>query len=229
MGTESTGGFRNISISNCVVKPSIEKEIPKGNLYRTGITGLSLMIVDGGTLEGVSFNNLTIDGTQCPIYIRLGGRSRKHTLESPEPEIGVVRNITINNITAYNSGNFACSVTGIPGHKVKNVRIDNINIVQKGGLTDGEYLLTLDDVKEDITGYPQPTSWKNLPAAGFVIRHVDDISITKFSIDALEDDPRPLFIADDVNCLRIENVNIGKNCFNKKVIQRNVSNEKIEF
>lgn len=230
MGTESTGGFRNVSIINCVVKPSIESHLPKGNLYRTGITGLSLMIVDGGALEGVSVSNLTIDGTQCPIYIRLGGRSRKHTPESPVPKIGVVRNITINNVTAYNSGNFACSVTGIPGHKIENVRLDNINIVQKGGLKDGEYLATIDDVKEDIKGYPQPTSWKNLPASGFFIRHVNDISITNFSIAAQEFDPRPLFIADDVNRLRIENVNIGENCVqDNEVIKRNVTNAIIEF
>ena len=62
MGTESTGGFRNINISNCIIKPSIhpEKPDPSRNPSAIGITGLSLEIVDGGIMEGISVSNLTI-------------------------------------------------------------------------------------------------------------------------------------------------------------------------
>src|SRR5690606_36384331 len=85
-GTESTGGFRNITMSNCVVKPSRNKGHPIFNTPRHGITGISLEIVDGGTMEGVSISNITIEGTECPLYIRLGNRPRKHTQLSPQPD-----------------------------------------------------------------------------------------------------------------------------------------------
>ena len=230
MGTESTGGFRNISITNCVVKPSREALLPEGNLYKEGITGLSLEIVDGGIMEGITVGNLIIEQTMSPIYIRLGGRSRKHIKEAPEPKIGKLKNVTLNNITAYNSGNWACSITGIPGHQVENIRLNNINIVQKGGLGKGGYLATLKDVKEDIKGYPQPTVWKELPVSGLFIRHAKHVSVTNFSLNTLESDPRPIFMADDVDGLRINTVNIGENCNQKEmIIKNNVRNEKIQF
>lgn len=213
MGTESTGGFQNINISNCIIKPSVhpEKPDPARNPSAIGITGLSLEIVDGGVMEGISVNNLTIEGTKCPIYVRLGGRNRKHRVDAPEPSVGSMSNITISNVTAYNSGNFGCSVTGIPGHRIENVRLNNINIIQQGGLEEGDYLKSLTDVLEDVKGYPQPTVWGNLPVCGLFIRHVDGISVNNFSINTLKPDPRPLFMAHDVNDMKIIGVNAGNN------------------
>src|SRR6185312_9384290 len=74
-GTESTGGFKNISISNCVIKPSENQHLISGT--PGGIAGLSLEIVDGGVMDGVSISNITIEGTNCPLFVRLGNRARK--------------------------------------------------------------------------------------------------------------------------------------------------------
>ena len=213
MGTESTGGFRNINISNCIIKPSIhpEKPDPNKNPNAIGITGLSLEIVDGGVMEGISVNNLTIEGTQCPVYVRLAGRNRKHRVDAQEPSVGRMSNISINNIIAYGSGNWACSVTGIPGHKIENVRLSNFSIVQQGGVKEGDYLPALEDVEEKVKAYPQPTNWYNLPVCGLFMRHIDGISVTNFSINTLKPDPRPLFMAHDVNNLSIKGVYAGDN------------------
>lgn len=211
MGTESSGGFSNINISNCVVKPSRSKQEPGGNAFKIGITGLSLEIVDGGAMEGISVNNLTIEGTMCPIYVRLGARNRVYTQSMEPPETGSMKNITISNVTAYNSGNFACSVTGIPGHRIENIQLNNLNIIQQGGVKANDYLATLNDVDEQVRGYPQPTKWGNLPVCGLFMRHVDGIVVNNFSINTLQPDPRPLFMAHDVHNIRINGVNAGKN------------------
>lgn len=232
MGTESTGGFRNINISNCIIKPSIhpEKPDPSRNPSAIGITGLSLEIVDGGIMEGISVNNLTIEGTKCPIYVRLGGRNRKHKPDAPTPNVGRMSNITISNVTAYNSGNFACSVTGIPGHKIENVRLNNINIIQQGGLEAGDYLKSLANVSESVKGYPQPTVWRNLPVCGLFMRHVEGISVNNFSINTLKPDPRPLFMAHDVNNLAIKGVKAGNNVdIELPFFKKEVTNYKIEY
>ncbi|MCG8307738.1 MAG: glycosyl hydrolase family 28 protein [Cytophagales bacterium] len=215
-GTESTGGFRNINISNCVIKPSINPDRPGGVKFREGITGLSLEIVDGGTMEGVTVNNLMIEGTKCPIYIRLANRARKHRDDAPEPPQGKMRNISISNVTAYNCGNYSSSITGIPGAYIENIQLNNIKIVHKGGLKKGDYLASIEDVKEDIKGYPQPTTWKNLPCCGLFIRHVKGITVNGFSVDALQPDPRPVFLAHDVDQLKINHSVIGKNCSSGK-------------
>jgi polygalacturonase len=230
MGTESSGGFRNINISDCIVKPSIHPKKPTGNMNERGIAGVSLEIVDGGIMEGVSVNNITIEGTNCPVYVRLGGRNRKYMEGIDTPEIGSMKNIIISNVTAYNSGNYGCSVTGIPGHNVENIQLNNFNITQIGGLEKGDYLPSMDVVDELVKGYPQPTGWKNLPVSGLFLRHVKNVSVNGFMIQTIKKDPRPAIMADDVHNLRINNVSIGDNCsYGVPFIQRNVTKAIINF
>lgn len=204
-GTESTGGFRNISISNCIVKPSRNKEKPIFGNVR-GIAGISLEIVDGGVMEGVSISNITIEGTQCPLFVRLGNRARKHIDEAPEPPMGIMRNIVINNIVAYNTGNFSSSITAIPGHYIENISLSNIQFTTIGGLKSGDYINDIKSVKELEDSYPQPTIWKELPSSGLFIRHVKNIQVTGLMLNAENADPRTPVMAEDVDGLQIKNI-----------------------
>ena len=100
MGTESTGGFRNITISNIVVKPSDSPTKIYGQ--HRGISGITLGMVDGGILEGVTISNIRIDGPQVPIYMRLGNRARKHHDNAPKPGVGIFRDVNISDVIATN-------------------------------------------------------------------------------------------------------------------------------
>lgn len=199
-GTESTGGFRNISISNCVVKPSVSKEKPFFNTPKTGVTGLSLIIVDGGTMEGITVNNLTIYGTMAPIYIRLGNRARPHTPGASKPAVGKVNNISINNVVAYGAGSWGSSITGIPGYPVKNIFLNNLQLFSSGGVKQGDFN---ENVKEDEYGYPQPNVWGNLPGYALYIRHAEGISINNLMLGVKEPDFRVPIMAEDVTGLQI--------------------------
>jgi polygalacturonase len=74
-GTESSGGFKNITISNSVFDYC---------------RGLALETVDGGHLENVTISNVTMrDIANAPIFLRLGSR-----LRSPEgTPVGYLRRI----------------------------------------------------------------------------------------------------------------------------------------
>ena len=104
-GTESTGGYKNIVISNCIVKPSCNKGDRIIKSTPSGITAISLEVVDGGIMDGVSIDNIVIEGTECPLYVRLANRGRKYIDEAPVPPIGKMRNIQISNVTAYDTSN----------------------------------------------------------------------------------------------------------------------------
>ena len=205
-GTESSGGFRNITISNCVVKPSISKTTPVFDTPKIGITGLSLIIVDGGVMEGISVNNLTIYGTMAPIYIRMGNRARKYTEEAAKPEMGKVRNISISNVVAYGAGEWGSSITGQPGFPLQNISLSNIQLFTKGGVKSGTFD---ENVKEDPQGYPQPTTWKTLPASGFYIRHAEGVSINNVTFGVEAEDERAPIVADDVSELQITDVRLS--------------------
>ena len=207
-GTESTGGFRNINISNCVIRPSrCESEKKVFGSYR-GLSGISLEIVDGGVMEGVAISNITIEGTECPLFIRLGNRARKHTDSASVPPVGKLRNVTISNIVAYNTGNTCSSITAIPGHYIENVIIDNIQIFNTGGIINGQYAATHQEAPEIDDGYPEAIMWGNLPSSVFFIRHAKGISITGLMFGSKGDDPRIPVIAVDVERLRL-----GKSIF----------------
>ncbi len=203
-GTESSGGFRNISISNCVIKPSISRSKPVFNTPRHGITGISLEIVDGGKMEGVSISNITIEGTEAPFYVRLGNRARKYNPDIPDPEMGSMKNISISNILAYNTGNFSSSVTAVPGSYIENLQLSNIQIYNRGGLKVGDYITSFNKVIEDEKGYPQPTVWGNLPSSFLFIRHVKNLQLNNFSFGSDQADLRIPIIAVDVDMLQIK-------------------------
>ncbi len=202
-GTESSGGFRNITISNCVIKPSRSTSAPIFNTPRRGITGISLEIVDGGTMEGVTISNVTIEGTECPLYIRLGDRARKYAEDIPQPRTGTMRNISVNNLVAYQTGNFSSSITAVPGHYIENVQLNNIQFYNTGGLQGGEFIGDHRSVSEDEKGYPQPTVWGNLPSSLLFIRHVRSLSLTNFMFGSNAPDPRVPVIAVDTDRLLI--------------------------
>ncbi|HLP72496.1 MAG TPA: glycosyl hydrolase family 28-related protein, partial [Bacteroidales bacterium] len=62
LGTESNGGFRNITVSNCTFE---------------FCRGLALETVDGGILEDITVSNITMrDCMGAPFFIRLGSRMR---------------------------------------------------------------------------------------------------------------------------------------------------------
>ena len=204
-GTESSGGFKNISISNCVVKPSRSKEEPFFKTPKIGITGLSLIIVDGGTMEGITVSNLTIYGTMAPIYIRLGNRARRYTAGISEPKIGKVQNISISNVVAYGAGSWGSSITGIPGYPVKNISLNNIQLFTSGGVKESDFNK---DVTEDEKGYPQPSVWENLPSSGLFIRHAKNISVTNLMLGTKETDVRVPIIVEDVSALQIKGTQI---------------------
>ena len=194
MGTESNGGFKNISISNCVVKPSEIKE-PTFFGEKTGTSGIALEIVDGGTMEGISINNIQIDGTESPIFIRLANRARAYQKEMIIDHVGTLGDINISNIRVKNSGQTGCSITGQPGFPVKNIRLTNIVIEQAGGIISDSINW---NIEEKPKAYPDGTMFGTLPAYGFFIRHANNITFEGIQLTTKGADMRPALYLDDV-------------------------------
>ena len=91
LGTETNGGFRNINISGIVVKPSADQSSQFfGAPSKMGTSALSLEIVDGGVMENVSVSNFTVEGTESPIFIRLGNRARGYAKDVPVNRVGPI-------------------------------------------------------------------------------------------------------------------------------------------
>lgn len=218
IGTETTGRFNNIHVSDCTVRPSRSTTPSIFGFTNMGITAISLEMVDGGILENVNINNIVIEGTLCPIYIRLANRARKHYEEAPEPPLGQMRNIVISDITAYNTGNYSSSITGIAKSKIENVVLKNIRQVNRGRILAGDYINSYKLVKEEEKSYPEPTVWGNLPSYGFFVKHVKNILFQNISLKSEYPDPRFPFIACYVDNLTIDGLKVD-NIDDKPMIQ----------
>jgi len=117
-----------------------------------------------------------------------------------------MRNIVISNLVAYNTGNYSSSITAIPGHYVENVSLSNIQLFNRGAISKANSLDEIEKVKEDIKGYPQPTTWKELPSSGLFIRHAKNIQVRGLMLNSQGADARTPVIAVDVDGLQIESV-----------------------
>lgn len=218
IGTESSGGFRNIIISNIIVKPSQDSTPIFG--YRQGISGITLAVVDGGILDGVTLSNINIDGTQVPIFFRLGNRARKYFDEQPEPTVGIFKNVIVSNIIAKNiQSSIGCSFTGISKNYIQNIYLNNISLEFPGGVLDN--FITKKEVPELEKNYPESTMWGLLPSYGFFIRHVENIKLNNIEIKLVNKDIRPAIFCDDVKSININSFFIKTLYKNENIISFN--------
>ena len=206
-GTESNGGFRNISISNCTFE---------------FCRGLALETVDGGILEDVAVDNIVMKDIQnAPFFLRLGARMR-----GPEgTPVGVCRRINISNVVAYSENPKFCSmIMGIPGHPVEDVKLNNILIRIKGGAPKEQAQKV---VGEHEKSYPDPQEFGDMPAYGFFIRHAKNIELNHVEMKLENDDFRPAIILDDVNGASLNYLNANKIASVPTLSVRNVQDLKI--
>ncbi|HUA37570.1 MAG TPA: glycoside hydrolase family 28 protein [Candidatus Sulfopaludibacter sp.] len=182
-GTEANGGFRNVTIANCTFRDC---------------HGLALEEVDGGLMENITINNITMmDVIACPIYLTTGERNRG-------PDVTVssrMRNIFISNVIATDvDPRSGVQITGMPGHPIEGVRLENIRLEFKGGGKKAQAALP-----ELGAGYPEPAQFGALPAYGLYARHVRDLELANLSVGFEKVDLRPPLICMDVDGLEIDN------------------------
>ena len=202
-GTESTGGFKNIRFTNCKIVPSKGEMHVRGHEEK-GIGGVCIGAVDGGVCEDITVDNITIEGTLAPLFLRLGQRNRRY---HPDVEIlkdSTMKNITFSNITVTGgTHNWGCAFIGLTGNPIKGLKLSNITIESPGGGTKEEAERV---VPEKVRPYPQATWWGKMPAYGFFIRNVDDVQIDNVRFTTIQKDERPAFILDEVHGSVVRNI-----------------------
>lgn len=183
-GTESNGGFKNITISNCVFE---------------GCQGLALESEDGALCEDITITNITQrDVIQAPLFFRLGARLRGPRGSGDQSTVvGTLQRVLVDNFVSYNTNSRVCSIlSGIPGHEIKDIKLSNIFIQHQGG----DYADLVKVVPpENVDKYPDPGMFGPMPAAGFFFRHVKNLELSHVEVAAMNPDPRPSFYLEDVN------------------------------
>lgn len=198
-GTASWGGFRNVTIRKIRVRDT----------YRSVI---AIESVDGGHIDNILVEDIIAVNTWNPIFIRLGHRGG----DAP----GTLKNVTIRNMFVdvpfsrpdinydmrgpafdFFHNPIPSSITGIPGHCVENITLENIEVFCPGKASKGMAyvpLSRLDAVPEKIDDYPEFTMFGELPSYGLYGRHVRGLTLNNVNFRLKDSDFRPKYIFDDV-------------------------------
>jgi polygalacturonase len=177
-----------------VVQPSKKTDSSIGGIPN-GHTGIALETVDGGTIDGVVISNIRIDGTECPIFIRLGNRARPYFKGQKIEKPGSLQNISITNVIATNAKKTGCSITGLTGFPVRNISLSHISIEFSGGGTKED---ALRKIPEKENAYPEYDMFDVLPSYGFFVRHATGIRFSDIRLTTNAEDVRPALCLNDV-------------------------------
>ena len=191
IGTETLGDISDVSFTHCTVKQSKQKKVINGR--RNGISAIAVESVDGAKLENVSFDDITVDGTEVPIFVRLGNCGNTFGQKLTKPKRSSINGVSISNVTVTNAGNTGCSITGVPGQIVENVKLRNISITHSGGM--GQVKAPTD---EKINAYPEGTMFGTLPSKGFFVKNAKNVTFDNVKIYSRKADDRPAVYRENV-------------------------------
>ena len=212
-GTESNGGFKNITIANCTFERS---------------RGLALETVDGGIIEDIAITNITMrEITSAPIFLRLGNRAR-----GPEgTPVGAIRRVRISQIIVSDADpRYPSLIAGLPGHPIEDVTLSDISITHRGGISLDQVAQQPADLvnmfflrgpgltgprdpfapPEQEKAYPEPSMFGLLPAHGLYVRHAKNLHIRDFSVAFTSADTRPAVVLDDVAGVTFDRANLQR-------------------
>lgn len=211
LGTGSAGGFKHIRVNHLVVY----------NTYRSAI---ALETVDGAALEDVEIRNVTATNTGNAIFLRLGHRNSngrygtlkhiyignvKAEIPAGKPDMGYPMEGPPPKVLPHNV--VPASITGLPGHPVEDVVLENIEINYGGGGSKTVAEITTDNlssVTENAAGYPEFTMFGEIPAWGLYVRHAKGITIKNVKLNLQQSDFRAAYVFDDVAGLQLSRIDI---------------------
>ena len=246
LGTESNGGFKNITVSNCTFDHC---------------RGLALETVDGAIIEDITIDNIAMrDICNSPIYVRLGNRARG----PKELPFSVIRRVKLSNIVVKDADcRYASMIFGLEGHMIEDITLSNIHIQYRGGLTMDDVRWqrganpfftrrnsaangtpdtrrsrsqAVDEKKErdpyDVPqmehGYPEPSSHGILPAYGLFISHARGVTIDNVTLETVNEDKRPPIVLMDVEEIKLSNMKVDKADEVPYIVMKGVKNAELE-
>jgi polygalacturonase len=184
LGTESNGGFHNITIRNNTLR---------------GCRGVAILTVDGGVVGCVTVQGLTMyDVRSAPLFLRLGAR-----LTGPKGTVpGRLHDVKISDVYCEQSHtSMPLLISGIPGHPLQDIEMSHIHMKTTGG---GKARMASIVPPEAIQSYPEPGGHVQCfgaasPASGLFARHVKGLDVRKFTLECTRPDLRPAVWLQDID------------------------------
>ena len=211
LGTETRGRYDNILCRD---------------LTCYGSKALELYSVDGSETSNIVAENVKAYDALIALNVKLGARLRPHYFaKGVEPKVGYMRDVRIKNLDVeignkswreillehnipdaeWANGKpeapYDSCISGLPGHIIENVSIENMKVRVPGGET---IKLKESEIPEKPDVYPHGGNFGTLPAYGLFVRHAKDVKIRNAVFETDKPDVRPAITSFDAEGLVVE-------------------------
>jgi hypothetical protein len=186
--------------------------------------GLAFMVFDGGIVEDVVIENVTIDtrrfdwfwwGDGDPIHFNIERRSEVDGVKRDnEPAAGIIRNVTISNVIAHGQG--TSMMRGHPDSWLQGIRLNHVRLFVSHG-AEAPYesttaAMTLQYAR-DVAMNDVEIAWEEPHAVtwqtGLRVDRVEDLLLDGMKIDAAPGSDQPVVRLNDADGVWIRQSRIG--------------------
>jgi len=185
-GSETCGNFSNYTFTNIVITAA-------------GKSGLGMVSEDGAKISNVTFDGVSMSGTQGPIFEKVGSRLRC----GGSPTTGSISDIHYENISGTSGGAYSPTLWGASEDSISGITFDNVHL----NLPGGGAASNPETVPTDNGDY-NPNSLSTRPAYGFYLHNVSGVTFTDSSLTFSANDQRPAFIANDGSNVSLEGLTV---------------------
>lgn len=203
LGTASCGGFADILIHHCVIRPSRSPEMHHCFGYWKGMTGLDVAAVDGGSARDVRFDNIVMEGVANPIFVRLGNRNSILSVPANRHGENVggglpdakdasrIDRLSFTGIHAFDAGPIPSIFAGYEGNPIRDLSLRDVRVQLAPDIIFDPSVAA----NWDSRGYPcaRLVAGENggLDAHGAVFRHIEGLRMENVVFSAPPHDRRP--------------------------------------
>ncbi len=202
LGTETRGDYETIACED---------------LRAFGGSTLAVWSVDGARVRGVEISKVRASDSRFALGICLGARLRASYFAEGERRVpGIMEGVTMRDIDIEMSDRsfrdvlidhgienaeiahqlwarpaVASFISGLPGHKVRSVLLEDVRISYPGG---GAAELADIKVPERATAYPNAGMFGPLPAWGLYLRDAEAVTLRRLRLELQSPDGRPALV-----------------------------------
>lgn len=240
LGTASEGGFKNIVVRNIqvydtyrsaiaieAVDGGVVENVEVNNIHAVN-TGNAIFIRLGHRNKDDVYSKLrNVVIANLNVQVPKGKPDKGYPMEGPElrypPNHKFGTAAKYESVSPWNNPGydtaaipyphnvFPSSITGLPGHYIENIKLENIEIVYEGGARKEANYFPIDSIHsitEAETAYPEFSMFGELPAWGLYVRHVKGLTLKNVKMKFINEDFRAACIFDDVEALNLTNLSI---------------------
>ena len=194
VGTDTQSDFRQVLVRSCQIG-GVDEDA-RGIKHPCSDSGISLEMVDGGTLEDFFITDIDIRRAWSPIFMRLEDRGRVRD-ELPKPPVGTLRRVVIEHVTGCDNGPRGSYMTGVPEKCIEDVVLHDVHL---GQLPSVKPITTGADFDEMRGIYPDAHMIDDIgdaPAHALWARHVRGLYLIDYAVQPESADPRPAYLFED--------------------------------